>query len=135
MFLCYCVIVLCIVCIVVFLFLSVFPATLPPCFPFFSNKSEDCFKILQSPLVFWALERKVWYDSGRRPSEPMLRVHASMRPPSAPSPSARRTTWRLPRRNFSSQMIPPPPGDPAKNPYTTSGEPKGTTGDHGSITS
>ena len=22
-------------------------------------------------------------------------------------------------RNFSSQMIPPPPGDPAKNPYTT----------------
>ena len=25
-----------------------------------------------------------------------------------------------PRRNFSSQTIPPPPGDPSKNPYTTS---------------
>lgn len=130
--LCYCVVYSLYSCISIPFCLS---RNFTPLLPFFSNKSEDCFKILQSPLVFWALERKVWYDSGRRPSEPMLRVHASMRPPSAPSPSARRTTWRLPRRNFSSQMIPPPPGDPAKNPYTTSGEPKGTTGDHGSITS
>lgn len=137
MLLCYCVVYSLYSCISIPFCLS---RNFPLAFLSFLINLKSVSKSFKVQLFFGRFSVKVWYDSGRRPSEPMLRVHASM-PRCARRlllrhlPVERRDAVALPRRNFSSQMIPPPPGDPAKNPYTTSGEPKGTMGNHGWITS
>lgn len=50
-------------------------------------------------------------------SDQLRRLHTD------PTEKSRGTTEPGLRRNFSSQTIVPPPGDPMKNPYTTPGAP------------